>query len=135
MNLNDDVVYRCLRLGPLHQRHPGRSAAWSVTTIAFTYRLLVSSICLRGSCVACRSDDLGAAQRAEGDQQAARDPAGSVGQELLTGVDVERVAENSYWLSANLPNAVLLTYPNSGHGSLFQFHEAFTRQAGGIPGL
>jgi hypothetical protein len=25
MNLNDDVVYRCLRLGPLHQLHPGRS--------------------------------------------------------------------------------------------------------------
>jgi len=25
MNLNDDVVYRRLRLGPLHQRHPGRS--------------------------------------------------------------------------------------------------------------
>jgi hypothetical protein len=25
MNLNDDVVYRCLRLGPLHQRHAGRS--------------------------------------------------------------------------------------------------------------
>jgi hypothetical protein len=25
MNLNDDVVYRCLRLGLLHQRHPGRS--------------------------------------------------------------------------------------------------------------
>jgi hypothetical protein len=22
MNLNDDIVYRCLRLGPLHQRHP-----------------------------------------------------------------------------------------------------------------
>ena len=37
--------------------------------------------------------------------------------------------QNSYWLSANLPNAVLLTYPNSGHGSLFQFHEFFTRQA------
>lgn len=36
---------------------------------------------------------------------------------------------NSYWLSANLPNAVLLTYPDSGHGSLFQFHESFTRQA------
>ena len=67
----------------------------------------MSSICLHGSCVACRSDDLGAAQRAEGDQQAASDSAGSVGQELLTGVDVERVAENSYWLSANLPNAVL----------------------------
>ena len=25
MNLNNDVVYRCRRLGPLHQRHPGRS--------------------------------------------------------------------------------------------------------------
>jgi pimeloyl-ACP methyl ester carboxylesterase len=37
--------------------------------------------------------------------------------------------ENSYWLSAHLPNAVLLTYPDSGHGSLFQFHESFTRQA------
>jgi pimeloyl-ACP methyl ester carboxylesterase len=36
---------------------------------------------------------------------------------------------NSYWLSANLPNAVLITYPDAGHGSLFQFHESFTRQA------
>jgi len=36
---------------------------------------------------------------------------------------------NSYWLSAHLPNAVLMTYPDSGHGSLFQFHESFTRQA------
>jgi pimeloyl-ACP methyl ester carboxylesterase len=36
---------------------------------------------------------------------------------------------NSYWLSANLPNAVLLTYPDSGHGSLLQFHESFTGQA------
>jgi len=36
---------------------------------------------------------------------------------------------NSYWLSENLPNAVLITYPDSGHGSLFQFHESFTRQA------
>src|SRR5215471_14017628 len=25
MNLNDDVVYRCRRFGPLHQLHPGRS--------------------------------------------------------------------------------------------------------------
>src|SRR5262249_25790543 len=25
MNLNDDVVYRCLRLGPLHPLHPGCS--------------------------------------------------------------------------------------------------------------
>ena len=36
--------------------------------------------------------------------------------------------ENSYRLSENLPNAVLVTYPDSGHGSLFQFHGAFTDQ-------
>jgi pimeloyl-ACP methyl ester carboxylesterase len=36
---------------------------------------------------------------------------------------------NSYWLSENLPNAVLLTYPDSGHGSLFQWHDSFTRNA------
>ena len=36
---------------------------------------------------------------------------------------------NSYRLSENLPNAVLLTYPDSGHGSLFQYHEWFTRHA------
>jgi pimeloyl-ACP methyl ester carboxylesterase len=36
---------------------------------------------------------------------------------------------NSYWLSEHLPNAVLLVYPDSGHGSLFQFHDSFTRQA------
>jgi hypothetical protein len=28
MNLNDDIVYRCLRLGPLHQRHAGRSRSF-----------------------------------------------------------------------------------------------------------
>jgi hypothetical protein len=31
--------------------------------------------------------------------------------------------------SANLPNAVLVTYPDSGHGSLFQFHDSFTQRA------
>ena len=35
---------------------------------------------------------------------------------------------NSYSLSENLPNAVLLTYPDAGHGSLFQWHDSFTRQ-------
>jgi hypothetical protein len=35
---------------------------------------------------------------------------------------------NSYWLSACLPKAVLMTYAESGHDSLFQFHESFTRQ-------
>jgi len=40
---------------------------------------------------------------------------------------------NSYWLSEHLPNAVLVTYPDAGHGSLFQFHESFTRQAAALP--
>jgi pimeloyl-ACP methyl ester carboxylesterase len=39
------------------------------------------------------------------------------------------VVQNSYWLSENLPNAVLLTYPDAGHGSLFQWHDSFTRHA------
>src|SRR6516225_7561611 len=49
---------------------------------------------------------------------------------VVNGVHDEMIpVRNSYWLSENLPNAVLLTYPDSGHGSLFQFHESFTRQA------
>jgi pimeloyl-ACP methyl ester carboxylesterase len=49
---------------------------------------------------------------------------------VVNGVRDEMIpVQNSYWLSANLPNAVLLTYPDSGHGSLFQFHDSFTRQA------
>jgi pimeloyl-ACP methyl ester carboxylesterase len=36
---------------------------------------------------------------------------------------------NSYMLSEHLPNALLLTYPDAGHGSLFQFHGSFVRQA------
>ena len=52
---------------------------------------------------------------------------------VVNGVHDEMIpVRNSYWLSENLPNAVLLTYPDSGHGSLFQFHESFTRQAGGF---
>lgn len=38
-------------------------------------------------------------------------------------------ASNSYRVAENLPNAVLLLYPDSGHGSIFQFHDSFTRQA------
>jgi len=49
---------------------------------------------------------------------------------VVNGVHDDMVpVSNSYRLSENLPNAVLLTYPDSGHGSLFQFHESFTRQA------
>jgi pimeloyl-ACP methyl ester carboxylesterase len=48
---------------------------------------------------------------------------------VINGVHDEMIpVRNSYWLSESLPNAVLLTYPDSGHGSLFQFHESFTRQ-------
>lgn len=36
---------------------------------------------------------------------------------------------NSYFLGEHLPNAMLLTYPDAGHGSLFQFHDSFVRQA------
>lgn len=49
---------------------------------------------------------------------------------VVSGVfDILIPLRNSYLLSEHLPNAVLLTYPDSGHGSLFQFHESFTRQA------
>ena len=49
---------------------------------------------------------------------------------VVNGVHDEMIpVANSYALGEHLPNAVLLTYPDSGHGSLFQFHESFTRQA------
>jgi len=49
---------------------------------------------------------------------------------VVNGIHDEMIpVSNSYRLSENLPNAVLLAYPDSGHGSLFQFHESFTRQA------
>jgi pimeloyl-ACP methyl ester carboxylesterase len=49
---------------------------------------------------------------------------------VVSGVfDMMIPVRNSYILSEHLPNAVLLTFPDSGHGSLFQFHESFTRQA------
>jgi pimeloyl-ACP methyl ester carboxylesterase len=49
---------------------------------------------------------------------------------VVNGVYDEMIpVSNWYWLSTHLPNAVLLTYPDAGHGSLFQFHDSFTRQA------
>jgi pimeloyl-ACP methyl ester carboxylesterase len=49
---------------------------------------------------------------------------------VVNGIYDEMIpVRNSYWLGENLPNAVLLTYPDSGHGSLFQFHKSFTRHA------
>jgi pimeloyl-ACP methyl ester carboxylesterase len=49
---------------------------------------------------------------------------------VVNGVHDEMIPiRNSYWLVENLPNAVLMAYPDSGHGSLFQFNESFTHQA------
>jgi len=50
---------------------------------------------------------------------------------VVNGVHDEMIpVVNSYRLVENLPNAVLLTYPDAGHGSLFQYHDSFARQAG-----
>jgi pimeloyl-ACP methyl ester carboxylesterase len=47
---------------------------------------------------------------------------------VVNGIHDEMIpVSNSYRLIENLSNAVLLAYPNSGHGSLFQYHESFTR--------
>jgi pimeloyl-ACP methyl ester carboxylesterase len=49
---------------------------------------------------------------------------------VVNGVHDEMIpVSNSYRLSENLVNAALLTYPDAGHGSLFQYPESFTRQA------
>ena len=49
---------------------------------------------------------------------------------VVNGIHDEMIpVSNSYRLAENLPNAVLLVYPDSGHGSLFQYHESFTRHA------
>jgi len=49
---------------------------------------------------------------------------------VINGIHDDMIpVSNSYRLAENLPNAVLLAYPDSGHGSLFQFHDSFTRQA------
>jgi pimeloyl-ACP methyl ester carboxylesterase len=68
-------------------------------------------------------------------EQAAGTPFGDlrdIGQPTLVvnGIHDEMISvSNSYRLAENLPNAVLLVYPDSGHGSLFQFHASFTRHA------
>jgi pimeloyl-ACP methyl ester carboxylesterase len=49
---------------------------------------------------------------------------------VVNGVHDEMIPiANSYRLVENLPNAMLLAYPDAGHGSLFQYHESFARQA------
>jgi pimeloyl-ACP methyl ester carboxylesterase len=49
---------------------------------------------------------------------------------VVNGVrDTMIPVRNSYLLAEHLPNAMLLTYPDAGHGSLFQFHASFVRHA------
>ena len=49
---------------------------------------------------------------------------------VVNGVrDMMIPVRNSYFLAEHLPNATLLTYPDAGHGSLFQFHDSFVRHA------
>jgi pimeloyl-ACP methyl ester carboxylesterase len=45
---------------------------------------------------------------------------------VVNGVHDEMIpVRNSLWLAEHLPNAMLLTYPDAGHGALFQWHESF----------
>ena len=49
---------------------------------------------------------------------------------VVNGVHDEMIpVRNSYRLAENLPNAVLIVLPDAGHGSLFQWHEAFVGYA------
>ncbi len=49
---------------------------------------------------------------------------------VVNGIHDQMIpVSNSYRLAENLPNAVLLAYPDAGHGSLFQYHQSFTRHA------
>ena len=49
---------------------------------------------------------------------------------IVNGVlDAMIPVSNSYALAEQLPNAMLLTYSDAGHGSLFQFHESFVKHA------
>jgi pimeloyl-ACP methyl ester carboxylesterase len=49
---------------------------------------------------------------------------------VVNGVADEMIPVfNSYRMAENLPNSVLLTYPDAGHGSLFQYPESFSRNA------
>jgi pimeloyl-ACP methyl ester carboxylesterase len=48
---------------------------------------------------------------------------------VVNGVDDEMIPiPNSYRMAEHMPNANLFTYPDAGHGSLFQYPVSFTQQ-------
>lgn len=48
---------------------------------------------------------------------------------VFNGLNDEMIAtENSFWLAQNIPDAVLLAYPDAGHAGLFQYSGPFGRQ-------
>lgn len=52
---------------------------------------------------------------------------------VVNGVRDEMIpVSNSYRLVENLPNAMLIVYPDAGHGSLFQYHNLFVSQVSGF---
>ncbi|MEJ0028226.1 MAG: alpha/beta hydrolase [Rhizomicrobium sp.] len=62
-------------------------------------------------------------------QKAQERASGAVAPPLVNGVHDGMIpVPNSYRLAENLPNAVLPTDPDAGHGSLFQYLESSTRQ-------
>jgi pimeloyl-ACP methyl ester carboxylesterase len=49
---------------------------------------------------------------------------------VLNGIDDIMIATiNSYYLGRNIPNAQVILYPDSGHGSQFQYPERFLKHA------
>ncbi len=48
---------------------------------------------------------------------------------VVNGVSDQLISiKNSYALAEHLPRAMLLTYPDAGHGALFQYHDSFVRE-------
>lgn len=76
-----------------------------------------------------------AAIRAWTQKPASPDGLASVRQPVLVvsgSHDIMIPTANSYDLSQQLPNGELIVYPDSGHGSLFQYPERFTRDVAGF---
>src|SRR4051812_7059031 len=111
MNLNDDVVYRWLRLGPLHQLHPGRSRS----LVRYDNRLHMN--CLLGYlslCRVCSSDEsavrhlMRAAMGPQLSNIGPKLPRGRYAMKSATVVPVDRAAGRSF------PMAGMHSFDSSG---------------------